>query len=464
MARWMPVLLLPLLSCSFTTLSRDRCVSTSECRNTFGLGYECSDDGYCDLGVDFPRCDEAISAPLDTPVEPVSVGSLLFHETDSISVEAARLAVIQANATGGVAGRPIRLVECDYSSLVNDGRDVETAIGDAARWMIDVGGVTALVGPGSSSGVVTAWDVVSSRNALLVSPSATSPALTDLDGAEHSDSLPGRVWRTVPPDSLQGAVLAYDIEQLEHQRVALIYSDDVYGQGLRDVISANIGRVIVSEMRFSAPALIPDHLLELSELDVDAIVMVSPLFVDSVAFLDAVATLDALKEVQLFVPDAGAASLVLEAAVDSGTWPRLRGTRPSVEESRVYSSFETAYAAEYRGRSPADSSYAPHAFDAMWLALYGAAWAETYGDVASATDWAVGMRHLSAGEPVELRATTWLDAQAALASEGQVDIHGASGALDYDPVTQQTTAPIEVWTVDLLDGEPVVTVQYVVSP
>ena len=39
-----------------------------------------------------------------------------------------------------------------------------------------------------------------------MSPSATSPALTELEPAA-SDETPGLLWRTVPPDSLQGRVI-----------------------------------------------------------------------------------------------------------------------------------------------------------------------------------------------------------------------------------------------------------------
>ena len=28
---------------------------------------------------------------------------------------------------------------------------------------------------------------------------------------------------------------------------------------------------------------------------------------------------------------------------------------------------------------------------------------------------------------------------------GGIDVRGASGELDYDPVTEETTAPVEVW-------------------
>ena len=43
-----------------------------------------------------------------------------------------------------------------------------------------------------------------------------------------------------------------------------------------------------------------------------------------------------------------------------------------------------------------------------------------------------------------------------------VDIAGTSGSLDYDPATEETTGPVNVWVIDISDLE--VTPIYTVEP
>ena len=67
----------------------------------------------------------------------------------------------------------------------------------------------------------------SSTDAVLISPSATSEALTIIDGIQKSDDLPGLFWRTVGSDQIQAQVLAnYILEYLlttEEQSIAIIH-------------------------------------------------------------------------------------------------------------------------------------------------------------------------------------------------------------------------------------------------
>ena len=61
---------------------------------------------------------------------------------------------------------------------------------------------------------------------------------------------------------------------------------------------------------------------------------------------------------------------------------------------------------------------------------------------------AQGLRRVSNGIEVEIRANSWNDVKARFAEAQPVDVVGASGELDYDPDTEETTTPIEIWSVN----------------
>ena len=65
-----------------------------------------------------------------------------------------------------------------------------------------------------------------------------------------------------------------------------------------------------------------------------------------------------------------------------------------------------------------------------------------------------GLRQLSdsGGEAIDVGPADW-DALQAQFGEGEpVDVRGASGELDYDSETAETTLPVEVWAVREVGG------------
>jgi ABC-type branched-subunit amino acid transport system substrate-binding protein len=88
------------------------------------------------------------------------------------------------------------------------------------------------VGATSSPETQAAYTVASAAGSLLISPSSTSPALTTLDGLTCSDNEPGLLWRTVPPDELQGQVIAQDLAA----RGIFAWSGNFYAQPLSEAL------------------------------------------------------------------------------------------------------------------------------------------------------------------------------------------------------------------------------------
>ena len=105
------------------------------------------------------------------------------------------LAIDHINAAGGVNGKDVLLVTGD------SGLD-KTKATEEARRLIDIEGVHGIVGP-LSSGVTLAvsGSVTSTSNIPQISPSATSPALTNADDN-------GYLFRSTISDAAQGVILA----------------------------------------------------------------------------------------------------------------------------------------------------------------------------------------------------------------------------------------------------------------
>src|SRR5918994_2364646 len=104
--------------------------------------------------------------------------AVLFPFTGDLSdfgqpfLQAAELAVNEINAAGGVNGQPIELVQGDSAT------SPQQAVEEARR-LIELEGVSAIVGPaGSGETLPVAESVTGPAGVLEVTMSATSPALT----------------------------------------------------------------------------------------------------------------------------------------------------------------------------------------------------------------------------------------------------------------------------------------------
>ncbi len=103
----------------------------------------------------------------------------------------------------------------------------------AAERLITSEKVVAIMGA-DCSGVTTAIanNVAIPRGVVMVSPSATSPALSTIEDK-------GLFFRTAPSDARQGAVLAKIMMDKGIKSVAVTYTNNDYGKGLSDSFISN---------------------------------------------------------------------------------------------------------------------------------------------------------------------------------------------------------------------------------
>lgn len=448
--------------CTAFTTDIAECESASQCRDQFGLGYVCNSDGLCAKSEPLSRC--AFTYPEDLFDNPaygdrIVVGNLMDRSiaTQRARELSARLGLLQANAQGGLEGQNFGLVMCtiEESSEYDALSRTEAAVA-SARYLVDGVGVVAIIGPASSSDTQATFLEIQDSGVLVISPSATSPALTQLDPATVSDETPGLLWRTVPPDSFQGAAIAADMRDPGAGRarvtnVAAIYADGAYGGGLYTEFArrfTDAGGTVVP-YPFSDSTQRDAAITTVATTPVEEVLFISSQPDDIIAFLDTAATLAGYDGKNLFLTDAAANADVLTGVGDTSRFAQVRGSRPApLDESEdlVYAGFIAAYQAEY-GEDVRPYSFTANAYDAAWLVAYGAAWALYQGGDIRGQAIARGLRKLSSGTAVEIIPTSWNQVKQSFAAGQSVDVAGASGNLDYSPMTEETSAPISIWEI-----------------
>lgn len=465
-------LLLPLLfsGCSTQVVEPTACDSNTSCRDAFGLGSVCTDDGTCDTASLHPRCTtvypETLTLPVDTSTTFV-VGTVFDHSLDTHQgrYRSAQLAFKQANENGGLEGRDFAVIHCtNQEDAAFDALDKTAATVDVAAWLADDVGVPAIVGPAASSRSEAVYNEVSDPFGLLiVSPSATSPTLTPLDGTTSTDTAPGLLWRTAPPDDFQAQAISLDMVQnfdaedptlrdAPSLDVGVIFQSGAYGAGLEAAFTAaHTGAGGTTAVYpFENDSTRTDAVINAIAAGHDEILFVSSDATDVVAFLQTAASTGDLADIPaIFLTDAARNADVLAVSGEAqDLLARARGTAPASPTGPEYQSFVGAYAAEYNGADVSPLSYTAQSFDAAWMVAYGHAWALAQEGELTGTTIARGFRKLSNGTSHSVRASSWNGIKAELSGGSSIDIVGASGSLNYDATTGETAAAINVWTVN----------------
>lgn len=145
-------------------------------------------------------------------------------------VKSAQTAFDEINAQGGILDGGKIVVTTGDSAC-----DPSVA-GPAADKLVNTDQVVGIVGAfctGATIGAATAAGIPG--GVVMISPSATAPALTTLDDNDL-------VFRTAPSDAFQGVKLADLLIQKGIKSVALTYVNNDYGKGLADVFKAQYAK------------------------------------------------------------------------------------------------------------------------------------------------------------------------------------------------------------------------------
>jgi len=447
------VALIPFLAvCTPNQLPRSECALNEDCREAFGRGWTCGEEGYCSEAPIPGRCDshpEGILEDLPAFEDHILLGNI-FDFGDFFGMQkSARLAVIQVNTRDGLFGTPFGMIECtNADDFGDDGLDANAATEQMAVYMSDVLGIRAIVGPATSTRAEIAYNASSPFDTLHISPSATSPGLTSIDGSTSTDAEPGLFWRTAPPDSLQGKVIALEMVAADVERVGVVAQVGAYGEGLAQVFQSEFD----GDDRSSELATYTD-VSELGSIaasynggEFDAVLVISSSTGEIADFMNAAASLSGYDSKLIFLPD-GAFDIQLVDESESlaeHLYPNVRGTVPATPAGLAFNTFVASYQSVY-DEDPTVLPFTAQAYDAGWLAITGTAWSSLQEDGITGTGAARGLRRISSGSEFNTGPNDWNNVKAAFADGDSVDLLGASGSLDFDSETGETAAPVNVW-------------------
>lgn len=443
---WLPALCLA-LGCSFTQFDSAECRTTRECQRAFGIGSICQADGLCAEQAAEPRCTGSPPELFADPGDRFIVGTLgdFSLATHVGRANAVQLAIEDANESGGYDGREFALVRCDIREDASiDGRSRAEAAIAMAQYLEDVVEVPVIVGPPGSDEAMTTFAATS--DVVLLTPSATSPLLTALE-PDATDAAPGRLWRTAPPDAEQALQIGMDIRTRDPSDVMLVAQAGAYGDGLTDLLQPELPDLMV--VSFATEGQLTSALGMAASAEVGEVIIASSSTDDYIDFLRAALSEPGLASTRFFLTDAAAnQDFVAGVPGDAGLRARIRGTRPA-KDLVLADEFERRYRIAFGSEPPVERlSFAAHAFDAGWLSLYGIVWASSQEGEVTPVGVGRGLRQLSDGADFNVGDLTWSAVVDELAAGQSVDIRGASGALDYDPVTEERSEDgqsFELW-------------------
>ncbi|MTI17648.1 amino acid ABC transporter substrate-binding protein [Rhodobacteraceae bacterium RKSG542] len=328
-------------------------------------------------------------------------------------LDAAGLAFQQVNEQGGIMdGQNIKAV------LGDSGCNPQNGV-DAATKLVNIEQVIGLVGPHCSGAVLAVSNSVSvPAGVALVTPSGTSPEITNLDDK-------GTVYRTVPSDDFQGRSLARALVDRGTNKVAVAYLNNDYGTGLAQSFKAEFeaagGEVAGFGAHEEGKASYRSNLAELSRGGADTLVIFD--YGDGTGLT----ILRQALENGFFTNYVGADGMKSDAIINELGAENLEtfmASSPVGVESDSLTLFNDAFAAA--GGDP-DTIFVNTAYDAafvMALAIEKAG-----GDKAKV---AAAISEISNGDGEAIKPGEWAKAKALIAEGKAIDYKGASGDLNFD--------------------------------
>ena len=182
--------------------------------------------------------------------EPLKIGLLMSFSGPSADRSEWRergflLAVKHVNEAGGVFGVDVETARGDT------GTNSETAVAEARR-LVETEGVHAIVGPSSSANSLPVAERVTGPSGVVnISPSASSPQLTNADDGDF-------FFRLVLADTAQGPILARVTRERGFENVGVMYQDDAYGRGLAESFGAAwTGRISLAAVERDQDSYLP---------------------------------------------------------------------------------------------------------------------------------------------------------------------------------------------------------------
>ena len=310
-----------------------------------------------------PACQDDIGCVVIGQDEPVSIGYML--------ATSGAVAFLGEDSLGGIElallARDNQLLGRDIELLGEDSLCTPEGGQTAAENLVSDGQVLAIIGTSCSSAAVAALPIISRAGYVMLSPSNTTPGLTEADRDAGGVWQPG-YFRTSQNDLLLGDVTArFAYGELGARSLATIHDGSVYAESLQRVMA----RVFVEQ----GGDLLYEGSINVGDSDMTAIltevaaagpdVLFFPIFEPEGNFIAAqVATMAGLEDLMLV---SAGGLMVASFPVNSGEGAiGMLLSGPAVAGPE-YAEFLELWQEAF-GNSP-PGSYHAHAFDATNILL-----------------------------------------------------------------------------------------------
>ena len=345
------------------------------------------------------------------------------------------LAADHVNRAGGVQGASMVIISRD--TAVNPVQGV-----DAARALVDVQNVAAIVGALSSGvTVAVAQSVTVPKNTLMISGASTAPSISVLEDGDF-------LFRTTPSDASQGVILARLAQELGYDTVGIMYINNAYGEGLANQFEESFtalgGTVTAKVPHEDVQPTYASELDKATDGDPDALAVLSYTGQASVYVREA---LEGGYADEFLFADGTKGSEWIEG-IDA--WDALDGSMGTVQGSAGSAAkeiFETAYEDSFG--FPTSHPFMGEHYDATVLIALAAAKAGSTTDSAAIRDALRSVAN-APGEMVGPGRDGIAKALALIAEGTDINYNGASGDLEFDE-KGDVFGTIEIWTIK--DGE-----------
>ena len=318
------------------------------------------------------------------------------------------LAIEEINKAGGVNGKDVEVFE-------GDSGDTATNIASTTADQMISRGSDVIIGAASSSVSLTIIDKITSAGVLQISPANTSPELST-----YQDN--GLYWRTAPPDTFQGQVLAEVVTAENVKKPAVLVLQDSYGEGLASNFATNFteaGGTMAGDPIFYDPKAqtFDAEVGQAKALNPDGIVLIG--FEESKKVIQ-----ELIKQgigpdkVNLFLVD-GNLSNTFGKGLPQGALEGTLGTLPGAQAPEDFK--EQLLTVDPKLE---DFAYAPESYDAVIVSALGA--------IAANDDSGPGIASklveiTSGGEPC----ITFAECKKFLEEGKDIDYNGQSGPIDF---------------------------------
>lgn len=328
---------------------------------------------------------------------------------------AANLAVKHVNDQGGLLGGKAVAVYGDTTGTS------QGAV-DAAQKLVNIENVPIIMGSLMSGTTIAAAEAaIIPAGVAQISPTATSPAMTDLQDN-------GLVFRIVPSDNYQGEILAKMVLEEGIDKVAVTYVNNDYGVGIgqtfMDAYKKAGGEIVAQARHEEKKDSYRSELASLAKGDAQALVVIAYAgdsggkivrqSIEGGLFNNFIGT-DGLRD-ELLIENVGADALKT-SFFSSPTSPAENPAQKTLRDA-----FNTEYG------EGADKAFVDQTYDATFLTLLAV---EKAGSP-DRSKMAAALREVATAPGEKVGPGEWARAVALIKEGKDIDYDGASGTAEFD--------------------------------